>query len=377
MPANPPVPTERPGNLFHPDRPDRLMSALAVLTDGLIPHLTLPGLRRSRRLPDPRPAEPLRLAVAERRQVAEDAVELTLRRPRAEAARPGAPLPPWQPGCHLDVTLPSGRLRQYSLCGDPADRSCYRIAVRRLDGGRGGSLEVHQELLPGRESAVSGPRNAFPFAAEPAVLLLAGGIGITPILPMVREAVRRGLDWRLVHTGRSRATLPFGEELADLEALAGGSDRVRFHTYDTDGFPDAAELLALAPRPDAAVYCCGPVELLDDVRRVFPGTRLRALHAERFSPAPVVDGKPFRIRLGDGTELAVPADRTALDTLLDARPQSPYSCRQGFCGSCRTTVLRGAPDHRDHRLTDEERDAGAMLVCVSRAPEGSTLAIDA
>ncbi|WP_037572243.1 PDR/VanB family oxidoreductase [Phaeacidiphilus oryzae] len=370
MPSNPPVPAERPGNIFHPERPDRLMSALTLLNDALVPRLTLPGLRRSRRLPDPRPAPPLRLAVRERRQVAEDAVELTLARP----AGAGGPLPSWQPGCHLDVTLPSGRVRQYSLCGDPDDRGCYRIAVRRLDGGRGGSLEVHQELAPGRELTVSGPRNAFPFAAEPAVLLLAGGIGITPVLPMAREAARRGLDWRLVHTGRSRDSLPFR---AELEELSGDSGRVRFHTYDTDGFPDAAELLAQAPRPDAAVYCCGPTELLDDVRLALPGTRLRALHAERFSPAPVVGGKPFRLRLGDGTEVAVPADRTALDALLEARPQAPFSCRQGFCGTCRVTVRQGTPEHRDHRLTDQERADGSMLICVSRAPEGHTLEIDA
>jgi len=340
---------------------------LTKLSDHLISHLTMPGLRRDPALPPPRAAGALVLEVSARREVAEDAVELTLTAPGGEQ------LPGWEPGCHLDLTLPSGRRRQYSLCGDRADRSAYRIAVRRIAGGGGGSEEVHRDLVPGSTVSTLGPRNAFPFAAEPALLLIAGGIGITPVLPMAREAARRGLDWHLVHTGRSRASMPFAEELAALDPEG---RRVTFHCYDSDGYPDPERLLDLAPAADAAVYCCGPAPLLAGVRRAFEQRPLRALHAERFTPPPIVDGRPFTLRLTDGTEVPVPADRSALDALLDARPGTAYSCRQGFCGTCRVRVLSGTPEHRDHRLTDEERAAGDLLICVSRAEEGTCLELE-
>ncbi|MET9444382.1 PDR/VanB family oxidoreductase [Streptomyces sp. NPDC006610] len=362
MPTRPQPPTD----LYRPERPDQFLTQLTRLSRVLFFLLALPGVRRTSRPPAHVPAE-TPLTVRARRELAADIVEFTL-----AAERSCAPLPAWQPGSHLDVILPSGRMRSYSLCGDPADTTVYRIAVRRLARGRGGSRELHDAVPPGTRLTARGPFCAFPFAAEPTVLFLAGGIGITPLLPMVREAARRGLDWHLVQTGRSQAALPYAAESAALDPTG---TRITTHHYDTDGYPDPAALLACAPR-HAAVYCCGPAPFLDSVRRALAARAGQPLHAQRFTAAPVAEGAPFTLRLRDGTRLPVPGDRAALDVLLDARPAAPRSCRQGYCGTCRLQVLDGTPDHRDHILTPEEREAGALLPCVSRAKEGTLLSVD-
>jgi ferredoxin-NADP reductase len=238
--------------------PDRLMWLLRAVSDTYLP-LVIRKDRAGRHRPTV--TAPLSLTVAERREPAEGVAELKL----TDAS--GAPLPRWQPGAHLLLRLPSGRTRHYSLCGDPADRHHYRIAVRRIDGGGGGSVEVHEELMPGTRVTARGPRNAFPFPADRPVLFLAGGIGITPLLPMAREAARRNQDWHLIHTGRSRATMPYGDELTAL-----GPERVTRLADDeraAPGPPDAAELLHRAPA-GAAVYVCGPEPMLAAVRRA-PG----------------------------------------------------------------------------------------------------------
>ncbi|MET7641637.1 PDR/VanB family oxidoreductase [Streptomyces sp. NPDC005438] len=364
-----PTSPEPPPDLYGRGRSDRALAGLTGFIQRYTGLMLRGSERRLARTPRPPATEAaLTVRVAERTARAEDVVALRLVRPD------GAPLPEWQPGSHLDLTLPSGRRRQYSLCGDPADRYGYRVAVRRLDGGGGGSLEVHRDLTPGTRLRISRPRNAFPFAGEPSVLFLAGGIGITPVLPMVREAEALGLDWRLVHTGRSRASLPFTGELAALHP-----DRVEVRADEEAGVPDAGELLDQAP-PGAAVYCCGPPPMLEAVRRAFdraPEGRLVALHFERFAPAPILDGRPFQLQLGpSGPVLDVPEDRSALDVLRDRSPATPYSCRQGFCGVCRQRVLSGTVEHRDRRLTDQERASGAVLVCVSRADAGERLVLD-
>lgn len=299
----------------------------------------------------------------------QDVVSLRLESPDAQE------LPPWRPGAHLDLELPSGRLRQYSLCGDPADTRAYRIAVRRIPDGGGGSVEVHDELPVGSRLVVRGPRNAFPFAVpghgSPATRLhfIAGGIGITPILPMARLAMRLGIDWSMVYTGRSRDTIPF------LDEIAGFGDRVTVRTDDEYGLPDAAALLADVTS-DTAVYCCGPVPMNAAVAaavREMPGVEL---HSERFSPPPIVDGVPFEIEFAStGAVVEVPADKSALETILQSRPDRPYSCRQGFCRTCKVRVLSGEPEHRETVLTAAEHEAGEMLVCVSRS-RGGRLVLD-
>ena len=316
--------------------------------------------RLDRGRPPVRPVNRDRSLVIE--EVRDEAVDV---RSLILVAPDGAELPAWHPGAHLDVLLPSGRMRQYSLSGDPADRHQYRIAVRRLDAGKGGSREVHDTLRQGDHLTVRGPRNAFPFIPSERYLFLAGGIGITAILPMVRSAAAAGADWQFVYCGRSRPSLPF---LDEITALAPG--RVWIRPDDEYGIPaSGAELLERAP-DRARVYCCGPMPMTTGVRLDLPDSRAEALHYERFAPPPIVDGQPFEVELArTGRVLRVPADRSALEVIREEKPDISYSCRQGFCGTCTQPLLSGTVEHNDHVLTPSQR-AEAMTVCVSRAAGG-------
>lgn len=285
--------------------------------------------------------------------VAEDVVALTLRCPG------GGELTGWLPGSHLDVVLPSGRQRQYSLCGDPADRHAYRIAVRRIADGGGGSREIHDDLSVGDILTIRGPRNAFRLAQAPAYVFVAGGIGITPILAMVRAAEAAGTPWRLVYTGRSRASMPFLDELA---VLAGGTLDVR--PDDECGVPDLDRILSEVPRGHA-VYVCGPPAMLETAR-----VRLAApdfeVHSERFSAPPVIGGEPFDVELRrTGVTVTVASDQSVLAAVRDRVPDLAYSCQQGFCGTCVVKVVDGDVEHHDRVLLDSER-ADSMAICVSR-----------
>ncbi|MFG3296029.1 PDR/VanB family oxidoreductase [Streptomyces sp. NPDC048179] len=288
----------------------------------------------------------LRLLVASHKTVADGVVQLRLE---------GRRLPGWEPGAHLDVVLPSGLVRQYSLCGDPADTSSYTIAARLVADGRGGSREVHEQVVEGMELEVRGPRNRFPLVGAASYVFVAGGIGITPILSMVR-ALPEGTRWRLLYCGRSRASMPFLAELAD-------DDRVTVLAEDEDGRPD---LDALTVPEGAAVYCCGPEGLMAAVEERFPAVRL-----ERFAPRTGTGGDhPFELELRrSGRTLTVPADTTVLAAVRAELPDTAYSCAQGFCGTCQQRVLEGEVEHRDELLTDAER-ADSMLICVSRARSG-------
>ncbi|WP_328395599.1 PDR/VanB family oxidoreductase [Nocardia sp. NBC_00416] len=294
----------------------------------------------------------LEVAVREVRAEAHDVVSLTLARPGGEQ------LPAWRPGSHLDLFLPSGRQRQYSLCGDPAQRDRYRIAVRRIPDGGGGSREVH-ELRPGDLLRIRGPRNAFTFVdSAPSYLFVAAGIGITPILPMAHAAGSRG---RLVYLGRSRETMPFLDELP-------GDCEIR--PDDETGVADIPALLATAA-PGAAVYVCGPPPVLEAAQRcLFTLNPTGSLHTERFSAAPVLDGHEFDLTLArSGRRVRVGATETTLDAIRRVQPAAVYSCRQGFCGTCRTRVTAGEIDHRDRLLSERDR-LGHMLTCVSRSAGG-------
>lgn len=310
------------------------------------------------------PDSAMTLVVTDRRIVARDENVAAL----TFAAVDGGDLPTWQPGCHLDFHLPSGLRRQYSLCGDPADRRHYTIAVRAIPDGGGGSVEMHA-LEAGATVTVRGPRNGFPFVDTGSALFVAGGIGITPILPMVRQARRLGMDWQFVYSGRSRDTMPFLEEIETWE-----QERVFVRTDDDHGLPTPADLLDRAA-PGGAVYCCGPAPMLDTVRTHFASTPATALHLERFGAPPVLDGTAFEVELAaTGETLTVPADRSALDVIRERLPGVGYSCQQGFCGTCRVRVLVGTPQHRESRLTPAEQDE-EMLICVSRSA-GERLVLD-
>ncbi|QEV17761.1 PDR/VanB family oxidoreductase [Streptomyces alboniger] len=306
----------------------------------------------------------LRLRVARHERVAEGVVQLRLE---------GTGLPPWTPGAHLDLVLPSGLVRQYSLCGDPEDSSSYTVATRLItaeQGGRGGSREVH-ELREGTEVEVRGPRNRFPLATAPSYAFVAGGIGITPILPMLRAVEASGVPWRLLYAGRSCATMPFLDEVEKLGA--GRAGRVTVAAEDADGLPDVAAFLSGAAE-GAAVHVCGPEGLMEAVTAALPAGC--SLHLERFSPRLSTEGDAaFEVELRrSGRTVAVAADSTVLAAVRAELPDTAYSCEQGFCGTCQQRVLEGEIDHRDELLTDAER-AASMLICVSRA-HGERLVLD-
>lgn len=291
-------------------------------------------------------------------------------------------LPGWEPGAHLDVWLPNGLVRQYSLCGEPG-ASEYRIAVLRTQDSRGGSAYLHEEIAIGDKLTVVGPKNHF--ALEPAdqYLFIAGGIGITPILPMIAATCATGTAWRLIYGGRSRSTMSFVDRL-----LAYGADgQVTLVPQDVDGLPNLVRVISTAPA-STSVYCCGPEPLLDAVTTYCDRyLRLGALHLERFTsghstPANQLGGEraepvEFEVELArSGHVLTVPADRTVLAVVRGVLPDILSSCEEGFCGTCETTVIAGTPQHHDQVLSEKERASGTtMMICVSRA-NGGRLVLD-
>jgi len=301
----------------------------------------------------------LRLRVARRTTGAEGVVVLDLRDPE------GADLPEWQPGAHIDLRLPGELTRQYSLCGDPADRSVWRIGVLREPESRGGSLHVHEELHEGQDVDVRGPRNHFPLVPAPRYLFIAGGIGITPILPMIAAADAAGAAWELHYGGRSRRSMAF------LESLERVSGHLTLHPQDEVGLIDLDRLLG-TPRHDTLVYCCGPEPLLVAVEQRCADWPAGSLHLERFAPKdvgePVLTGA-FQVELSlSGLTLEVPPEKSILQVVEDAGIDVLSSCQEGTCGTCETTVLEGSVDHRDSLLTPDEQAANdTMFICVSRA----------
>ncbi len=311
-----------------------------------------------------------RVRIVGREQVAQDENVIAL----TFASADDQPLAPWRAGAHLDLMLPSGRMREYSLCGDPADEHTYRIAVRRIPDGGGGSVEVHDGLSVGDVISIKGPRNAFPLALPgfgsnaTKLRFIAGGIGITPILPMVAAAERLGLDWSMIYTGRSLDSIPFRAELAKY------GNKITIRTDDDHGLPTMTDLAGghptTGPSSGTAIYTCGPVPMLEGLRAFLSDRPDVELHYERFSPPPVENGREFSVRLASTDQVVdVAADESTLAAVRRILPSVPYSCQQGFCGTCRVKALAGTVDHRDSLLTDVERADGYLLTCVSRADD--------
>jgi ferredoxin-NADP reductase len=302
----------------------------------------------------------LDLVVEFRFEAADDVVVLDLTAPD------GAELPRWEPGAHIDLLLPGGLIRQYSLCGDPRDRARWRIAVLREKDGRGGSVYVHDELTAGAAVRVRGPRNHFAFRPAARYLFIAGGIGITPLLPMAAAAAAAEAPWQMVYGGRSRASMAFLQELQTTH----GTHVVEW-PEDRFGLLDLGALLG-SPEPGTHVYCCGPGPLLDAVEERCAAWPVGTLHVERFHAKEY--GEPvrhdsFEVELAvTGTTLTVPPGTSVLDAVRDSGVYVEASCEEGTCGTCEPAVLSGEVDHRDSVLTDEEKaENTAMMVCVSRA----------
>lgn len=306
---------------------------------------------------DPPPAE-LTLRVQRLTPEAEGVVSVGL------ARGDGAALPSWTPGSHIDVHLGSGVVRQYSLCGDPAEVGSWTVAVLRQPAGRGGSLIVHDSLEVGQDLPVSLPRNHFPLVSAQRYVFVAGGIGITPLLPMM-GSLPRSTPWRLIYGGRSAASMAF------IPAIQGLGGDLQLRPQDVHGLLDLPSLLADVDT-GTAVYCCGPEPLIDAVEHLAQNWPAGTLHVERFRPRERDDAglsRSFVVHLArSGATVPVPADVTIVDALAANGIRVPTSCLEGVCGTCETRVLDGRPDHRDSVLSEEERDAGdVMMICCSRA----------
>jgi phthalate 4,5-dioxygenase reductase subunit len=309
---------------------------------------------------------PLRVTRAER--IADDIHLFELRDPA------GADLPEFTAGAHLSVRVPNGQLRKYSLCNDPAERDRYVIAVKREPGGRGGSDSLISDVAAGGELAVSAPSNNFELVESAGGhLLVAGGIGITPIMAMIRQLRANGGRFKLWYCTRTP------EHTAFRDALSGPEYRGQVTLHHDGGAPDRAlDLWPILERPGGAhVYCCGPRPLMDAVRDMSGHWPSAAVHFEAFTEAETSrpDDRPFRVRLArSGTIVEVPVGTTILEALRAAGHQVPSSCESGTCGTCKTGLLDGMPDHRDLVLSERERDRHIM-VCVSRA-QSAELVID-
>ena len=300
------------------------------------------------------------LTIERREDAAEGVVALTLADPSGEE------LPEWSPGAHVDLVLSPELTRQYSLCGNLRDRRSYRIGVLRDPTSRGGSKRVHEQLQQGATVRVRGPRNHFPFIDSPEYLFIAGGIGITPMLPMIASAEAVGANWRLVYGGRNRDSMAFLDELAEY------GDRVTVHPQDEVGHIPLSTILA-EPRDDVQIYSCGPGPLLDALETASAHWPTDSLHTERFAakdvPASTGALDSFEVMCQrSGLTLKIGAGQSILDAADEAGIKVLSSCRAGVCGTCDVDVLDGQPDHRDSVLSAAEKASNEfMLVCISRS----------
>jgi ferredoxin-NADP reductase len=301
------------------------------------------------------------LAVTAREDRAEGVISLTLADPA------GAQLPAWTPGAHIDLILDGNLVRQYSLCGPPGDQHSWRIGVLRDPAGRGGSERVHSSLNVGDTVSVRGPRNHFPLLAAPRYIFLAGGIGITPLLPMMSAATDAGVEWQLYYGGRSRQSMAFLDELERY------GDRVTVWPDDERGLLPLGEILG-APTEGVLVYCCGPEGLLAAAEQRCAGWPPDSLHLERFAakPQPAVDrsaeGSFEVVCQRSGITVTVEPGKSIIESLEESGLSVLSSCLEGVCGTCETPVIEGQPDHRDSLLTEDERaDNEYMMICVSRS----------
>jgi ferredoxin-NADP reductase len=307
-----------------------------------------------------------RLRVGSLTWEATDVLSLTL----VDAA--GGQLPPWRPGAHIDFAPAAGLVAQYSLCGTVGARE-WRIAVLLQREGKGVSRWVHERLRPGEIIRASDPRNNFTLVSAPSYLFLAGGIGITPFLPMIDALRSKGCHWRLAYGGRRRESLAFADTLT-----AYGS-AVQLYPQDETGHLPLDALLG-SVEADCAVYCCGPESLIDAVERWLSAKGKPSPHVERFNAKPLEPGKEtkrFQVVLAkSNVTLDIPADKSIADILDKYGVFVPTSCREGVCGSCETRVISGSIDHRDSLLSAEERARqDTMMVCISRAA-GNLLTLD-
>ena len=307
------------------------------------------------------------VTVTAKERAADDVVVVYL------AATDGSELPEWMPGAHIDLVLADGLVRQYSLSGDPCDRSTWRLGILRDENSRGGSSHIHDKLEAGHKLEIHGPRNNFALERATRYVFIAGGIGVTPILPMCAEAELRGASWQLVYGCRSRSSMAFLEELSNY------GSRVTVVPQDEAGLLDLDSLLSDVD-DETLVYCCGPEGLLAAVEERMKRLAKGALHVERFRGLPLEeaawDGSFEVVFEQSGVTCTVEPGQTIAEVAEDEGVPVMYSCAEGTCGTCETVVLEGIVQHRDSYLDDDQRAAGdRMMICVSRSA-GPRLVLD-
>jgi len=274
------------------------------------------------------------------------------------------------PGSHVDVHLPNGMMRSYSLSNGAEHRRGYRLTVARDANSRGGSVYMHDQLRVGQVLEISQPRNNFELAEDAALsVFYAGGIGVTPFIPMVTRLNERGRPWRLYYCTRNRERAALVDEIERMAADEKG-EFVQHHD-DTDGLFDLSGSLA-SLSPHTHVYCCGPTGMLEAFRTGAQAAGIAAdhVHYEYFSSdvESATEGGYVVVLNQSGAEIAVNPGQTILQALVDHGINIPYSCEEGICGACETRVIEGTPDHRDMVLTDAEKQANkTMMVCCSGA----------
>jgi ferredoxin-NADP reductase len=285
----------------------------------------------------------------------------------------GGPLPAYEPGAHIDLHLPNGIVRQYSLLEPDPRPQTFLIGVKRDPASRGGSRCVHDELRVGQALTISAPRNNFPLVEDAShVILLAGGIGITPIWCMVQRLHRLGRSWQLHYACRSRADMAFLESLREMKPA-------RFHFDDENQGKvlDVAGIVAAAPR-DAHLYCCGPTPMLQAFEAATASWPRRQIHVEYFTPkveAPKKGG--FIVELArSGQEFVIPEGETILQVLLAAGVDVDYSCELGICGACEQRVLEGIPEHHDAILSEEEQASNTRVMICCAGCKSERLVLD-
>ncbi len=304
------------------------------------------------------PGESIEVRVTDIRPAARDTNVYEFRR------ADGKPLPSAAPGAHIDIKLPNGLVRQYSLLTRDPNPESYLIAVKRDPAGRGGSSYMHSELRVGQTLKIKPPRNNFPLVDAEHVVLIAGGIGITPILCMVQQLVTQGRSWKLYYSSRSRADMAFLDTLAKYEPVY-----LHFDDESDGKFLDIAAIVAEAPK-NSHLYCCGPMPMLKAFEAATADWPRGQIHVEYFAPKqePAKAGG-FVVELAKSKqEFVIPPGKTILQVLLDAGIYVDHSCELGICGLCETPLLSGTPEHRDSFLTDEQKAANtAVMVCCAGA----------
>ncbi|WP_454621218.1 PDR/VanB family oxidoreductase [Bradyrhizobium cenepequi] len=290
----------------------------------------------------------------------------------------GGDLAAFTAGSHIDLHLLNGMIRSYSLVNDPSERHRYVVAVNKDAGSRGGSSFIHDTLRSGDIVTISYPRNNFILDEAAAhSVLIAGGIGITPLLSMIRRLETLGRSWELFYTVRTRSAAAFLDELHALRPDVQQNIHVNFDQEPAGRMLDLTAIVADAPA-DAHLYCCGPVSMLEAFEAATSEWPAAHVHVEYFKAKekPAVEGG-FQVRLArSGQTLTVEPGKTILEALLDAGITANYACSEGVCGTCETRVIEGIPDHRDQFLSSEERAGNMTIMICCSGSKSSTLVLD-